>query len=222
MMPIVSFLQDERLPQDAEEAKKIKKRATKFTILNDTLYKRGFSMPYLKCVDEDKAKYILEEIHEGVCGDLAGPKSLVSKVIRTGYFWPTMQVDAIELVKKCDKCQRFGNVQRLPAEKLMTIASLWPFAQWGIDIVGPLPQDKGQVKFLLVAIDYFTKWVEVEALATITEARIKSFVWKNIICRFEISRTIITDNGQQFDKQSFRDFCSGLGIKNQFSSPGYP
>ena len=104
----------------------------------------------------------------------------------------------------------------------MTIASLWPFAQWGIDIVGPLPQDKGQVKFLLVAIDYFTKWVEVEALATITEARIKSFVWKNIICRFGISRTIITDNGQQFDKQGFRDFCSGLGIKNQFSSPGYP
>ena len=50
-------------------------------ILNDTLYKRGFSMPYLKCVDEDEAKYILEEIHEGVCGDYAGPRSLVSKVI---------------------------------------------------------------------------------------------------------------------------------------------
>ena len=81
MTPIVSFLQDERLPQDVEEAKKIKKRAAKFTILNDTLYKRGFSMPYLKCVDEDEAKYILEEIHEGVCGDHAGPRSLVSKVI---------------------------------------------------------------------------------------------------------------------------------------------
>ena len=143
MTPIVSFLQDERLPQDIEEAKKIKKRAAKFTILNDTLYKRGLSMPYLKCVDEDEAKYILEEIHEGVCGDHAGPKSLVSKVIRTGYFWPTMQVDAEELVKKCNKCQRFGNVQRLPVEKLTTIASPWPFAQWGIDIVGPLPQGKG-------------------------------------------------------------------------------
>ena len=104
MMPIVSFLQDEHLPQDAEEAKKIKKRATRFTILNDILYKRGFFLPYLKCVDEDEAKYILEEIHEGICGDHAGPRSLISKVIRTGYFWPTMQVDAIELIKKCDKC----------------------------------------------------------------------------------------------------------------------
>ena len=90
MTLIISFLQDGHLPQDSDEAKKIKKRATRFTILNDALYKRGFSMPYLKYVDQDKAKYILEEIHGGVCGDHAGPRSLVSKVILTGYFWPTM------------------------------------------------------------------------------------------------------------------------------------
>ena len=91
-----------------------------------------------------------------------------------------------------------------------------------IDIVGPLPQGKGQVKFLLVTIDYFTKWVEAEALATITEARIQNFVWKNIICKFGILLTIISDNGRQFNSQDFRDFYSGLGIKNQFSSPGHP
>ena len=80
MTPIVSFLQDGYLPQDAEEAKKIKKKAARFSILNDTLYKKGFSIPYLKCVDEEEAKYILEEINEGVCGDHIGPRSLVSKV----------------------------------------------------------------------------------------------------------------------------------------------
>ncbi|XP_050259164.1 uncharacterized protein LOC126704182 [Quercus robur] len=203
MTPIMSFLQDGHLPQNTKEAKKIKKRAARFMILNDALYKRGFSMPYLKCVDEEEVRYILEEIHGGVCGDHASPRSLVNKVIRTGYFWPTMQVDAVEIVKKCDKCQRYRNVQRLPAERLTTIASLWPFAQWGIDIVSPLPQDK-------------------EALATITEARIRSFVWKNIICKFGIPLTIISDNGRQFDSQDFRDFCSNLGIKNQFSSLGHP
>ena len=67
-----------------------------------------------------------------------------------------------------------------------------------------------------------TKWVEAEALATIMESRIQSFVWKNIICRFGIPLTIISDNGRQFDSQAFRDFCSGLGIKNQFSLPGHP
>ena len=76
------------------------------------------------------------------------------------------------------------------------ITSPWPFAQWGIDIVGLLPLGKGQVKFLLVAIDYFTKLVEAEALATIMEARIQNFVWKNIICRFGIPLMIISDNGQ--------------------------
>ena len=129
MTPIMSFLQDRHLPQNTKEAKKIKKRATRFMILNDALYKRGFSMLYLKCVDEEEARYILEEIHRGVCSDHAGPKSLVNKVVRTGYFWPTMQVDAVEIVKRCDKCQRYGNVQQLPAERLTTIASPWPFAQ---------------------------------------------------------------------------------------------
>ena len=124
MTLIVSFLQDGNLTQNKEEAKKIKKRAARFTILNDTLYKRGFSMPYLKCVDKEEAKYILEEIHEGICGDHASPRSLVNKVIRTGYFWPAMQVDAVELIKKCDKCQRYGNVQRLPAEKLTMIVGM--------------------------------------------------------------------------------------------------
>ena len=66
--------------------------------LNDVLYKRGFSMPYLKCVEEDEAKYILKEVHEGICGDHTGPRSLVSKIIRIGYFWPTMQKDAREFV----------------------------------------------------------------------------------------------------------------------------
>ena len=85
-----------------------------------------------------------------------------------------------------------------------------------------MPQGKGHVKFLLVAIDYFTKWVETETLATITKAKIQNFVCKNIICKFEIPQIIILDNGRQFNSQSFRVFFSGLGIKNQFSSPGHP
>ena len=123
MTPILSFLQDERLLQDIEEARKFKTREARFTIMNDSLYKRGISMPYLKCVDESKAKYILEEVHEGICGDHAGPRSLVSKIIKIGYFWPTMQKDARDFAEKCEKCQRFGNVQCIPAERLTPITS---------------------------------------------------------------------------------------------------
>ena len=128
MTPSLSVLQDKRLPQDVKKARKVKKRAAKFTILDDTLYKRGFSMPYLKCDNEEEAKYILEKIREGICGDHARLRSLVSKVIRRGYFWLTLQKDAREFVKTCDKCQRFGNVQHIPVEKLTPISSQWPFA----------------------------------------------------------------------------------------------
>ena len=81
MTPILSFLQDRWIPQDVEEARKLRKRAVRFTVLNNTLYKRGFSMPYLRCVKEVEAKYILEEIHEGICRDHASLRSLISKVI---------------------------------------------------------------------------------------------------------------------------------------------
>ena len=105
---------------------------------------------------------------------------------------------------------------------MTAITSLCPFAQWGIDIMGSLPQGKRKVKFLLVAIDYFTKWVEAEALVTITKAKVQSFVWRNIVCRFGIPQTIISDNGRQFDSQGFRSFYSSLGIKNKYSSLGHP
>ena len=88
--------------------------------------------------------------------------------------------------------------------------------------MGPLPQGKRQMKFLLVVTDYFTKWVKAKALATITEAKVQNFVWKNIVCRFGIPKMIISDNGRQLINQKFRSFCSGLGIKNKYSSPSHP
>ena len=98
-------------------------------------------MPYLECIDEEEAKYIMEEIHEGICGDHVCLRSLVSKVIRTCYFWPTLQMDARDFVKRCDKCQRFRNIQCLHAERLTPIASHGRLHSRGL-IVGLLPQGK--------------------------------------------------------------------------------
>ena len=74
--------------------------------------------------------------------------------------------------------------------------------------MGPFPMMVRQLKFLVVNIDYFTKWVEAEALATIIEKIVRSFVWKNIICRYSIPRVVVSDNGKQLDNDVFRDFCS--------------
>ena len=79
-----------------------------------------------------------------------------------------------------------------------------------------------QLKFLVVGIDYFTKLVEVEPLATITEKSVQSFIWRNIICRYDIPRVLVSDNKKQFDNEPFKDFCSQLVIKNHYSSPAHP
>ena len=83
------------------------------------------------------------------------------------------------------------------------ITTPWPFAQWGIDIMGPFLPGKKQIKFPIITIDYLTKWVEVELIAMITKAKIRSFVWKNMVCRFGIPNTIISNNGRQFDNPKF-------------------
>ena len=88
--------------------------------------------------------------------------------------------------------------------------------------MGPLPTGVRQLKFQVVGIGYFTKWVEAEALATITEKNIRSFVWRNIIYRFGIPRMLVSENGKQFDNSAFREFYSELGIKNHYSLLAHP
>ena len=106
-----------------------------------------------------------------------------------------MQKDAEAYVKTYDKCQRFSNNIRQPTEELTPITAPWSFAQWGLDIMEPFSTVVRQLKFLVVGIDYFTKWVEAEVLATIIEKNVRNFVWRCIICRFGISRVFVSDNG---------------------------
>ncbi|KAL5843781.1 hypothetical protein ACOSQ4_009739 [Xanthoceras sorbifolium] len=130
--------------------------------------------------------------------------------------------EARDLALKCDRCQRTANVPRLPSEALTPMASPWPFAQWGIDIIGPSPTGSSQKKYAIIAIDYFTKWVEAEALVRITESKATKFVKKAILYRFGVPEVIVTDHGTQFDNQNFRAFCQQSNINLRFASPAHP
>ena len=110
-----------------------------------------------------------------------------------------MQKDAEAYVKTCVKCQRFNNIIRQPTKEITSMTTPWPFTQWGLDIMGPFSSAVRQLKFLVVGIDYFTKWVEAEDLATTSEKNVRGFVWRCIICRFGIPRVLVSDNGKQFD-----------------------
>ena len=133
-----------------------------------------------------------------------------------------MQKEAQEYVKKCDQCQRFvSNIHQLGGV-LNPLSSLWPFAQWGLDIVEPFPKAAGNKRWLLVNTDYFTKWIEAEPLANIKDMDAKRFVWKNIVTRFGIPCTLISNNGLQFDSKAFRWYYYDLSITNRYSSSAYP
>ncbi|KAK3006034.1 hypothetical protein RJ639_016313 [Escallonia herrerae] len=186
------------------------------------LYKKSFSLPYLKCLTPKEADYALQEVHEGICGQHLGGRNLAHKILRQGYFWPGMQRDAIKFTKRCDQCQKFTPLTHTPAAPLSILTSPIPFAMWGMDILGPFPMATGQRRFVIVAIDYFTKWTEAEPLATITASKCEEFFWKNVVCRFGVPKILITDNGKQFDNSNFRSFCEGLSICLRFTSVAHP
>ncbi|KAJ0625031.1 putative nucleotidyltransferase, Ribonuclease H [Helianthus annuus] len=164
----------------------------------------------------------VKEVHEGICGAHFGARSVVAKLMNLGYFWPSMHRDTVEQLKKCDACQIHSPIPKSPKHDLVPITSAWPFHKWGMDIVGPFPPSKGGVKFLLVAIDYFSKWPEVKPLAKITGKQVIDFVWENIICRYGLPGVIVTDNGKQFAEKPFSLWCKEYRINQIFSLVAYP
>ncbi|GKA01121.1 reverse transcriptase domain-containing protein [Tanacetum coccineum] len=130
--------------------------------------------------------------------------------MRSEYYWPTMHRDARETIRKCKDCQIHRPVPREPQQPLTPITALWPFYKWGID------------KFLIVAMDYFTKWIEAKAVATISGTQVKKFVWNDIVCRFGLPGEIIFENGKQFSSDPFKDWCEKLNIVQRFASVKHP
>ncbi|XP_057434469.1 uncharacterized protein LOC130727374 [Lotus japonicus] len=120
------------------------REASHYTLLGDQLYRRGVRVPLLRCVSKEEAGRIMFEVHEGVCASHVGERSLAAKVLRAGFYWPTLRSDCMEYAKKCEKCQMYADLHRAPPETLSSMSSSWPFAMWGGDILGPFtPADNG-------------------------------------------------------------------------------
>ena len=117
-------MKDSVLLDEKEAARKLKVRAARFVLIKDVLYKRGFSRPYLRCLGNEEVNYVMREVHEGICGNHSGSRSLIHKLVQAGYYWPTLQMDAETYVKAYNKCQRFSNIIRQPTEKLTPMTAL--------------------------------------------------------------------------------------------------
>ncbi|VFQ67125.1 unnamed protein product [Cuscuta campestris] len=188
---ITMYLLDGSPPTDPITAKVVKRRAPSYTLECGRLYKRSAVQAVVQW-----------------------------KVTLQGYFWPTIIRDCAEYVRRCKVCQEFQRMPGRPATNYTPISTAIPFARWGIDLVGILPWGTWNNTYLVVAIDYFTKWVEAAPVPTITEEQMRKFVSKQILCRFGVPQQIITDNGTQFEARGFNEFLQSWGIKHSYAAIG--
>nr|CAN73091.1 hypothetical protein VITISV_041303 [Vitis vinifera] len=175
----------------AKDQRTLRHLATRFVICGDTLYWRSGDGMLLLCLDR-----VMREVHARVCGLHMGEHMLAHKIMRMGYFWLTMKIDCCQFVQKCPECQIHGDLIHAPPSELHALTSPWLFSVWGIDINWKVsPKSSNGHEFILVAIDYFTKWVEAASYVRLTSARVPSFIKSHIICRYRIPHELISDRG---------------------------
>jgi hypothetical protein len=176
--PYLQYLHRGELPLDQAEARRLARRAKSFVLLGDgkEIYHRSPSGVLQRCISIAEGQQLLQKIHSGACGHHAAPRTLVGNAFRQGFYWPTAVADATRIVRTCEGCQFYAMQTHLPAQALQTIPITWPFAVWGLDLVGPLQKTLGGYTHLLVAIDKFSKWIEVRPLNSIRSEQAMTFL----------------------------------------------
>jgi ribonuclease HI len=187
---IISFIQGNCLSDNEAYNKRMEARTRSYVIIEGELYKHGVCSPILKCLSRAEGIELMKEIHAGLCGSHIGSRPLLGKVFRQGFYWSKAASDAAELVQKCENCQKCARDQKQPLSLTQLIQPTWPLQRWGLDLLGPLSPAQGNLKYVVVAVEYFSKWIEAKPLATITSVTVQKFFWQNIVCRFGVPKAI--------------------------------
>ncbi|KAJ9562176.1 hypothetical protein OSB04_007336 [Centaurea solstitialis] len=174
-----------------------------------------------RCVPIEETDSILAYCHTLPCGGHAGSGKTVAKVLQSGFYWPTLFRDADIFVWKCDRCQRTGNISRRHEMPLNYILEVELFDMWGIDFMGPFPSSYSN-RYILVAVDYVSKWVEAIASPTNDSRVVSKFLKRNIFPRFGVPRIIISDGGCHFIESKFESLLKKYGVQHRVGLPYHP
>ena len=174
-----------------------------------------------RCVPEEEMENILKHCQSlEVGGHFGGAKTAV-KILQSGFYWPSIFKDAFKFVNLCDPCQRVGNISRKHKIPLNSILVIELFDVWGIDFMDPFSSSYSN-KFILVAIDCVSKWVEAVALPTNDARIVVNFLRKNIFSRFDTPRAIISDGGKHFCNHQFEALLTKYGFTHHVVTPYHP
>ncbi|GJY91631.1 reverse transcriptase domain-containing protein [Tanacetum coccineum] len=173
-----------------------------------------------RCVSGQEAFDILKACHSGPTGGHYGANYTAKKIFDSGFYWPTIYKDAHDYVTRCDICQRQGKISQRDEMPQNSIQVCEIFDIWGIDFMGPFPSSRGN-KYILVAVDYLSKWVEAKALPT-NDARVVCKFLKSLFARFGAPRAIISDRGTHFCNDQFAKVMLKYGVTHRLSTAYHP
>jgi hypothetical protein len=221
---ILLYLQTQRFHPNIsrEERQCIRHHSCHYIILDDTLYRHGIDTILRQCLIHEEAECILNDCHLGACGSHLSGMATAQKILHAGYFWPLIFKDCIEAVKKCPLCQIFNKKACTHPMALHPIIAIGPFAKWGINFMQCKPTSAEGHGYIIVIVDYFTKWAE--AMPTfLNDGRTATlFLFNHIITRFGVPCAIFTDHGAHFKNQMMSELHVKLGFHHENSSPYYP
>ncbi|XP_052731916.1 uncharacterized protein LOC128196116 [Vigna angularis] len=185
------------------------------------LFKLGADNLLRRCVTEEESAGILWHCHNSPYGGHFNGERTAAKVLQSGFYWPTIFKDAYAHAKRCDKCQRVGTISRRHEIPLQSILEVEVFDCWGIDFVGPLPSSYTN-EYILVAVDYVSKWVEAVACQKNDATTVIKFLRKNIFSRFGVPRILISDGGSHFCNYQLEKVLKNYEVKHKVASPYHP
>jgi len=156
----------------------------------------------------------LTDCHSGACGSHLFGLATTQNILRVEYYWPTIFKDCMKAVKKCHQCQVFTRKMRTHPTPLYPVIAVGPFSRWGIDFTTCTPASAGGHKYIIVAVDYFTKWAEAMPTVKNNDETSTIFIFNNIITRFGVPRQIVTDHGSHFKNTMMKELASKLGFRH--------
>ena len=215
------FLSTGQSPESLTKVQKrrLVKKASRFTIVGEDLMVYGKDGVLRKVLYKEEVGLVLRQCHEE--SGHTGKDQVLYRVLRAGFWWPSIVRDTYYWCQTCHDCQAMGE-RRLVAERQGIIMAYEAFEKWGLDAIGPLPKSTGGKKYIIVGIDYLTKWVEAKAVKEVNAHVVADFVYEYICCRFGVPLVLISDRGQGFRSQLMENLMEKMGIQHRFSSPYHP
>ena len=206
-----------------EACKRLAYRALPFQVIQGKLYRQGKDKRLRQVITDSQARMILKELHKGNAGGYFSQDITVRKVLDAGYWWPTLYKDTYQYCQTCHECQKTGGLPKSVSTKLITTLLAEPFMKWDLDFLGPVKKTRHTRKrYILVATNYATKWVEARALRTNSAQETAHFLYEAILTRFGCPLHLVSDQGSHFLNGTIQVLTEHFLLRHTTSTTYYP